>query len=181
MLEHAPRAGWCRARASTSAYERVRFLRVARHASADGSDSGFLNLMLAGFNSSTRYLHHARARRRDPTLRRSVSRRDPGRGYQEEYVESRIVVVTHSDLGFDVAASKNDMKIPHGCITASALRTLASSLDRLAAFHRERGGPAPESPCLVEVRLDDDQVVARVSSNSHVYRLVLIHGAWEFR
>lgn len=76
---------------------------------------------------------------------------------------------------------KRVVDVPNGCITASALRTLANAMDRLAAFHHERGGPSPDSPCLTDVHMEEHTVVARVTSGARVYRMHLVHGAWEFR
>lgn len=72
------------------------------------------------------------------------------------------------------------LAVPVGCITASALHSLAYALERLAAFHRERGGQAPAAPCLVEVLVDGDHTFARVRSDDRVFKLELIAGAWHF-
>jgi hypothetical protein len=71
--------------------------------------------------------------------------------------------------------------LPTKCITSQTLHSLARALDRMAAFHREHGGAAPETPCLTEVRVEADRVYARVESGKHRYRLVLVSNDWEFR
>lgn len=73
------------------------------------------------------------------------------------------------------------LPLPRGCINASALRSLAMALDRLAAFHKERGGPSPDSPCLTEVHVVGRDVMARVVLGEFMYWLLLVKGAWEFR
>lgn len=73
------------------------------------------------------------------------------------------------------------LAVPAGCISASELRSLATKLDALAAFHRDRGGPAPDSPCLLEVLVDSGHVSARVRSGERTFKLELVAGAWQFR
>lgn len=73
------------------------------------------------------------------------------------------------------------LPLPRGCINAAALRALATALDRLAAFHQDRGGSAPDSPCLTEVRVDGSDIVALVTSGERKYKLLLVKGGWEFR
>lgn len=73
------------------------------------------------------------------------------------------------------------LTLPHGCINATSLRSLANALDRLAAFHVDRGGPAPDAPCLTEVHVEGRGVIAKISSGTRNFKLLLVHGAWEFR
>lgn len=72
------------------------------------------------------------------------------------------------------------LEVPAGCITASALRSLALKLDQLAAFHRDRGGPAPDAPCLLEVLTEGEHVFARVRSDDRTFKLELVAGTWVF-
>jgi hypothetical protein len=71
--------------------------------------------------------------------------------------------------------------LPIDCITATALHSLARALERLAAFHRERGGAAPDAPCLTHVMVEDRGVIARVRSGDRTYKLLLVKNDWEFR
>ncbi len=74
------------------------------------------------------------------------------------------------------------LKLPLHCITPSALRGLASAIDRLTAFHKKAGGTSPHEPCLSAVAIEKDGTVAAyVVSNGNRYRLVYTHGSWEFR
>ena len=78
------------------------------------------------------------------------------------------------DLGPSVA-------LPDKCITASALRSLANTLDRIAAFHADRGGAAPDEPCITSVLVADGRVTARIASGERRFKLELVRGTWEFR
>lgn len=74
------------------------------------------------------------------------------------------------------------VRIPKGCITASDLHALAATIERLHGFHTNKGGQAPDEPCLVEVLVENDKHVhARVHSGKQVYRLKLVEGVWEFQ
>lgn len=75
----------------------------------------------------------------------------------------------------------NDIALPVGCITASALRSLGNALDRIASFHKSHGGHVEGTPCLTSVIVEGDLVRARVTSHARTYLLELHRGAWEFR
>lgn len=71
--------------------------------------------------------------------------------------------------------------LPLGCITSSALHALGRSLERLAAFHRDKGGAAPDAPCCTHIVVDGHEVIARVRSGERTFKLQLVRGEWEFR
>jgi hypothetical protein len=71
--------------------------------------------------------------------------------------------------------------LPMQCITASTLRSLASTLDRIESFHKLKGGASEDTPCLTHVFVDDRDVFARIRSGTRSYKLQLVQGAWEFR
>lgn len=70
--------------------------------------------------------------------------------------------------------------VPLDCITASALRSLATTLDRIAAFHSSRGGACPDVPCLTTVIVEEKTVSARVKSGDKLFLLRFENGAWHF-
>lgn len=78
-------------------------------------------------------------------------------------------------------AAHATLAVPEGCINANALRSLASTLDRLKAFHTSRGGQLTDEPCLREVIVDNGTIYARVlAGDAVVFRLKLVSAAWEF-
>ena len=68
-------------------------------------------------------------------------------------------------------------EIPHGCITASELRSLAIALDRLTAWHNGMGGPAPGAPCVRRVTAVARGVRAEVEADGQRHTLALESGA----
>jgi hypothetical protein len=76
----------------------------------------------------------------------------------------------------------SSLDLPHGCITANALRSLASTMDRLSAWHTSRGGHLTDMPCLKDISVQGETIIARVTVGNIVnYRLEYGAGSWEFR
>ncbi len=112
----------------------------------------------------------------------------PGGGTNDGLTVNLLACWTHSVLGVGMPNTPTrdlrppaTLPLPHGCITAPALRALATALDRLYAFHRERGGSSPDTPCLTEVKVIGDEVTARVVSGERHFNFLLVRGHWEFR
>lgn len=77
---------------------------------------------------------------------------------------------------------RQGIALPDNCITAHALRALANTLDRLAAFHVSRGGASPDDdPCITAVLVEDGKVIARIASGERKFKLELTRGEWQFR
>lgn len=70
--------------------------------------------------------------------------------------------------------------VPLGCVTAGSLHSLGRALDRLAAFHRERGGTDADVPCVKGFYLDGTKVFARVLSGTRNFKLELVGCEWVF-
>jgi hypothetical protein len=75
-----------------------------------------------------------------------------------------------------------NLLLPVGCITSSALHSLASALNRLSAWHRSHGGPRDQEPCLRHIKWDEKakHPVATVYSGLLYWDLVYRDGAWHF-
>lgn len=72
------------------------------------------------------------------------------------------------------------LDVPCGCIPANALRSLASVMDRMTAWHTSRGGQLADEPCLTRVEVVGDRVTAHVTVGRIVsYSLELHNGSWE--
>lgn len=77
----------------------------------------------------------------------------------------------------------NAIRLPHACITPSALRSLATALDRFRAMHDKLGGAGDDEPCLTELAVDPaGRVAARVRSGHRTFILALssVTREWEF-
>lgn len=72
--------------------------------------------------------------------------------------------------------------LPIGCITASALHSLAASINRLESWHKSHGGPKAEIPCLRVIEYDpiQERPIAKVFSGHIHWELVLDRGEWRF-
>lgn len=73
-----------------------------------------------------------------------------------------------------------ELELPAKALDANALRTLATTMDRLAGFLEQSPGYA-DAPCLTDVIVEHGTVIARVVSGALRYKLELVRGAWEFR
>ncbi len=65
-------------------------------------------------------------------------------------------------------------------LAPSELRSLAGALDRLIAFHRERGGASPDSPRLTGVWVENDKIIARIHSGDRTFELEFVPGLLEW-
>jgi len=76
--------------------------------------------------------------------------------------------------------STRDLKKPEQItLSASALRQLANSLDRLMAFHANRGGQNPDTPKLYKVEVGNrDQITAYIKSGEQEFRLEYSGDSW---
>ena len=76
------------------------------------------------------------------------------------------------DEGKKVVDDPDAELLPHGCISAPALLTLASALKRLDDAHFEAGGKYPDAPCLRRIESADGRIVAHIASGP------AIGGSW---
>lgn len=72
--------------------------------------------------------------------------------------------------------------LPHGCISAGTLRSLADALIRLERWHRALSGNGSDRPCLRRIESEGDVVKAYVSVGpsigGHIECLTLTDGVW---
>jgi len=75
------------------------------------------------------------------------------------------------------------MYLPHKCITASSLHSLANALNRLHAWHKSHGGQSEDEPCLrtIEVDPDTNEIRAVITSGKLHWDLTYVNGEWHFK
>jgi len=73
--------------------------------------------------------------------------------------------------------------LPLGCITASALYSLAAALNRLHSWHRSHGGQMKDEPCLRLISWDEasKKTTAIVTSGKLHWDLIYKNGEWMFK
>jgi hypothetical protein len=84
-----------------------------------------------------------------------------------------------STIGGPPTRDLGPIPLPPKCLTAASLRALATVLDRVASFHKELGGQAPDAPCLTAVAVQNGRILASITSGKIVYDFEWIREAWE--